>query len=109
MTRRQFEIGLLAWVVLTIIGWGVDLSMHQSLIAPWLRALFLGSVQPTVWAVLHVLPEGTWAIAMMSVAPASVIGYVGGLTSEMDEEHKRGARMVKPDALAKMINTKKRR
>ncbi len=106
MNRRHFEIGGLAWVVLAAIGWGVDLSMHQALVAPWLRMLFMGGVQPTVWAVLRALPIGTWAIAMMAVAPASIIGYVAGLASETKDEHKRGAQMVKPDVLAKMINTK---
>ena len=106
MNRRQFEIGALAWVVLTVIGWGADLSMHQALVAPWLRMLFLGGVQPTVWAVLHALPIGTWAIALMAVGPAAVVGYVAGLASETEDEHKRGAQIVKPDVLAKMINTK---
>ena len=106
MNRRHFEVGLITWVVLTTIGWGADLSMHQPLVAPWLRMLFLGGVQPTVWAVLRALPTGTWAIALMAVGPAAVIGYVASLARETEDEHKRGAQMVKPDVLAKMINTK---
>ena len=107
MNRRHFEIAGLAWVVLTTIGWGADLSMHQPLVAPWLRMLFLGGVQPSVWAVLRALPLGTWAIALMAVGPAAVIGYVAGLTSENEDEHKRGARLTSANQLAQMI--KKRR
>ena len=107
MNRRHFEIGGLAWVVLTTIGWGADLSMHQALVAPWLRMLFLGGVQPTVWAVLRALPIGTWAIAMMAVGPAAVIGYVAALTSETEDEHKRGSKLMHADELTKMIDQKR--
>ncbi len=103
MSRRHFEIGVLSWTVLTVIGWGADLYWHQALVAPWLRALFLGRVQPTVWAVLHALPIGTWAIAMIAVAPAAVIGYVVGLSEENEDEHRRGAQMTSADRLAKKI------
>ena len=107
MNRRHFEIGGLAWVVLTTIGWGADLSMHQALVAPWLRMLFLGGVQPSVWAVLRALPLGTWAIALMAVGPAAVIGYVAALTSESEDEHKRGAQLTSAADLAKMIQKRR--
>ncbi len=107
MNRRQFEIGLLAWTVLTVIGWGADLYQHQSLVAPWLRTLFMGGVQPSAWAVLRALPTGTWAIALMAVGPAAVIGYAASLTQENEDEHRRGAQMTSADRLSQMI--KKRR
>lgn len=107
MNRRHFEIGGLAWVVLTVIGWGADLSMHQALVAPWLRMLFMGGVQPTAWAVLRAVPVGTWAIAMMAVGPAAIIGYVASLTQETEDEHKRGARLMSADHLAQMIQKRR--
>lgn len=107
MNRRQFDIGGLAWVVLTVIGWGADLSMHQALVGPWVHALFFGGVQPTAWAVLRALPVGTWAIAMMAVGPASIIGWVGSLTSENEDEHRRGSRLTHADDLRQMINQKR--